>query len=133
MHRNASNATITTHVDSLACPQVPFPSLVGSVTIGLMGEITTRTESDAMAAARAALLALNKSPEETGARAAEALFELNAVHPPYPPARTLPAEIMPTVAEVNELLLHATQVAADAQEVDRIIRAATALSTPYAG
>jgi hypothetical protein len=94
-----------------------------------MVTIETSPETEAMARARAALFALNTRPDDIGAQAAGALFALNAVHPPYPPVRTLPAGEVPTVETVRELLIAAVEAATDVPELGRIALAGDALNT----
>ncbi|WP_143426814.1 hypothetical protein [Georgenia soli] len=96
-----------------------------------MVSIETSPETEAMARARAALLALNRRTDTVGAQAAEALFELNLVHPPYPPAHVVSEDQMPDVEDVRELLLAAAAAASDVAEIARITQAAAAFDTPY--
>ena len=95
-----------------------------------MVTIETSPETEAMARARAALFALNARPDDIGGQAAEALFALNAVHPPYPPARRLPAGEVPTIERARELLIAAAQASTDVPELGRIALAGDALNTP---
>jgi hypothetical protein len=95
-----------------------------------MVTIETRSETEAMAKARAALFALNTRPDDVGAQAAGALFALNAVHPPYPPARPLPAGDVPTIEQARELLIAAAEASSDVPELGRIALAGDALNTP---
>jgi hypothetical protein len=94
-----------------------------------MVTIETTPQTEAMARARAALFALNTRPDDIGAQAAGALFALNAVHPPYPPARALPAEELPTIETARELLVAAAEATTDVPELGRIALAGDALNT----
>ncbi|GAA4289083.1 hypothetical protein [Georgenia daeguensis] len=95
-----------------------------------MVSIDTTPETEAMARARAALFALNERPDDIGAQAAGALFALNSVHPPYPPARPLPAGEVPTIEQARELLIAAAEASTDVPELGRIALAGDALNTP---
>ena len=95
-----------------------------------MVTIETSPETEAMARARAALFALNTRDDDIGALAAGALFALNAVHPPYPPARALPDGEAPTLEAVRELLVAAAEATTDVPELGRIALAGEALNTP---